>query len=71
MTDCYKLLRAMRFCLDGSTYLNCRECGYKDKHPNQYCLEALLRDSIFAIEFLIKDRDDWKEAAIKAKEAER
>lgn len=55
----------------------CDSCAYgyhlcQDSDCNDACdNERLDRDAAAAIEFLIKDRDLWKDAAIKAKEAER
>ena len=72
--DIEKIVAALR-CTGLSEKCDSCDYGYhlcQDSDCNDACdNERLDKDAANAIEFLIKDRDDWKEAAIKAKEGEK
>lgn len=62
--DYKKLVEALRCCSKDK----CAQCEYGRNRNRGLCVYSILADAADAIEFLIKDRNFWKDAAIKAKE---
>ena len=67
MTDYTNLVKALR-CNQGNGLCPYADCEYKSKNAPICMPTRLTNDAADAIEFLIKDRNFWKDAAIKAKE---
>ena len=61
-----KLVKALRYCAERGDFKCGKDCPMHTEYPN--CLTKMDTDAADAIEFLIKDRNFWKDAAIKAKE---
>ena len=67
MTDYTELVKALRCC--AGVHTKPTKCpDYDDSWCDAKCLDKHLIAAADAIEFLIKDRNFWKDAAIKAKE---
>ena len=62
--DYKKLIEALRCCSKDK----CGQCEYEWNPNREFCMNSMCVDAADAIEFLIKDRDFWKDAAIKAKD---
>ena len=62
--DYKKLIEALRCCSKDK----CGQCEYEWNPNREFCMNSMCADAADAIEFLIKDRDFWKDAAIKAKD---
>lgn len=62
--DYKKLIEALRCCSKDK----CGQCEYEWNPNREFCMNSMCADAADAIEFLFKDRNFWKDAAIKAKE---
>lgn len=62
--DYKMLIEALRCCSKDK----CGQCEYEWNPNREFCMNSMCADAADVIEFLIKDRNFWKDAAIKAKE---